>query len=55
MKPLHEMLELFAKIVDSTHGNDSDWWKGYVKGLKRAASLVEVYEAFAEDGDESGS
>lgn len=47
MKPASESLTYLADVLDQSHGSDSDWWKGYVAGLKRAASMVEVHEAFA--------
>lgn len=41
-----EVLRYLAEKMEEIHGADSDWWRGYISGLRRAASMVEVNEAF---------
>lgn len=48
VKELSESLFFLAEKIDSLHSRDGDWWKGYVAGIKRAASMAEVWEAFDE-------
>lgn len=52
VKPLSESLSALADRIDTMHGEDSGWWKGYVAGIKRSAALAEIHEAF-QDGEES--
>lgn len=47
-RPIGEVLVEFADRIEAIHGEDSDWWKGYIAGMRRAASLVEAHEAFVE-------
>lgn len=46
MRALAEILREQAEIVRKAHGEDSDWWKGVVAGLQRAAGLAEAHEAY---------
>lgn len=47
-KSVSETLVNLADQIHAARGADSDWWRGYVAGIRRAASLIEAYEAFEE-------
>ncbi len=48
MKTVEVTLAELADKVHGLHGEDSDWWKGYVSGIRRAAQIVEAHRAFEE-------
>lgn len=48
MKAINETLMQLADKIDAVRGEDSDWWKGYVAGIRRSAQLAEAHEAFLE-------
>lgn len=54
MKAIDETLMHLADKLDAMHGEDSDWWKGYVAGIRRSAQLVEVHEAFRMNAETCG-